>query len=90
MDPPASRIRPAGVDGTHRGTERPDQSRLARGSWNGASSTTVAAGRATIPKLQLDLAVNVSGRQLMDHDFCATVKAILARTDMDPASVCSK
>jgi diguanylate cyclase (GGDEF)-like protein len=39
------------------------------------------------PGAPIDLAVNVSGRQLMDHEFCATVKAILARTDMDPAAV---
>ena len=35
----------------------------------------------------LDLAVNVSGRQLMTTDFGATVAAVLERTGTDPASV---
>jgi diguanylate cyclase (GGDEF)-like protein len=35
----------------------------------------------------LDLAVNVSGRQLMSPDFGATVAAVLERTNTDPASL---
>jgi diguanylate cyclase (GGDEF)-like protein len=35
----------------------------------------------------LDLAVNVSGRQLMTPDFGATVAAVLERTATDPATV---
>jgi diguanylate cyclase (GGDEF)-like protein len=35
----------------------------------------------------LDLAVNVSARQLMSGDFCATVAAVLDRTGMDPAAL---
>ncbi|HEX3906571.1 MAG TPA: EAL domain-containing protein [Mycobacteriales bacterium] len=37
--------------------------------------------------IPLDLAVNVSGRQLMSPDFRATVAAVLERTDTDPAGV---
>jgi diguanylate cyclase (GGDEF)-like protein len=36
---------------------------------------------------RLELAVNVSGRQLMTPDFGCTVAAILERTDTDPAAV---
>jgi diguanylate cyclase (GGDEF)-like protein len=36
---------------------------------------------------QLDLAVNVSGRQLMTPDFGGTVAAVLERTDTDPSAV---
>jgi EAL domain-containing protein (putative c-di-GMP-specific phosphodiesterase class I) len=35
----------------------------------------------------LELAVNVSGRQLMSADFVATVSAVLERTGTDPASL---
>jgi diguanylate cyclase (GGDEF)-like protein len=36
------------------------------------------------PGVPLDLAVNVSGRQLMSQDFAATVDSVLSRTGMDP------
>jgi diguanylate cyclase (GGDEF)-like protein len=36
------------------------------------------------PHTPLDLAVNVSARQLMDADLCATVQATIVRTGMDP------
>jgi diguanylate cyclase (GGDEF)-like protein len=39
------------------------------------------------PAAPLDLAVNVSPRQLMDLDFAGTVAAILDRTGMDPAAL---
>jgi EAL domain-containing protein (putative c-di-GMP-specific phosphodiesterase class I) len=39
------------------------------------------------PGAPLDLAVNVSGRQLMSQDFCVMVADILARTGMDPAAL---
>ena len=39
------------------------------------------------PDLPLDLSVNVSARQLMGTDFCATVAAVLDRTGMDPAAL---
>ena len=39
------------------------------------------------PGHPLDLAVNVSGRQLTEHDFCATVKSVLTRTGMDPTAL---
>jgi EAL domain-containing protein (putative c-di-GMP-specific phosphodiesterase class I) len=35
----------------------------------------------------LDLAVNVSARQLIRPDFCTTVADIVARTHMDPAAL---
>ena len=38
-------------------------------------------------RFPIDLAVNVSGRQLIDNDFCATVTTILARTGMDPTAL---
>ena len=39
------------------------------------------------PDMPLDLAVNVSGRQLMGPDFAATVAVVLALTGMDPAAL---
>lgn len=39
------------------------------------------------PTRQLDLAVNVSVRQLVLEDFCSTVNAVLSRTGMDPCSL---
>jgi EAL domain-containing protein (putative c-di-GMP-specific phosphodiesterase class I) len=39
------------------------------------------------PDLKLDLAVNVSVRQLMTSGYCSSVAEILARTEMDPASL---
>ena len=39
------------------------------------------------PGAPLDLAVNVSARQLMSPDFCATVASVLARTGMDPTAL---
>lgn len=39
------------------------------------------------PGAPLDLAVNVSVRQLMSPDFLATVASVLARTGMDPAGL---
>jgi diguanylate cyclase (GGDEF)-like protein len=39
------------------------------------------------PDLKLDLAVNVSVRQLMTSGYCTSVAEILARTEMDPASL---
>ena len=39
------------------------------------------------PDMPLDLAVNVSGRQLMGPDFLATVAVVLALTGMDPAAL---
>jgi diguanylate cyclase (GGDEF)-like protein len=39
------------------------------------------------PAAPLDLAVNVSGRQLMSADFSSMVASILARTGMDPAAL---
>jgi diguanylate cyclase (GGDEF)-like protein len=39
------------------------------------------------PDAPLDLAVNVSARQLMSPDFCATVASVLSRCDMDPGSL---
>jgi diguanylate cyclase (GGDEF)-like protein len=39
------------------------------------------------PEAPLDLAVNVSARQLMKQDFVRTVASVLDRTDMDPASL---
>jgi diguanylate cyclase (GGDEF)-like protein len=39
------------------------------------------------PEAPLDLAVNVSARQLMKQDFVRTVASVLDRTDMDPTSL---
>jgi EAL domain-containing protein (putative c-di-GMP-specific phosphodiesterase class I) len=39
------------------------------------------------PRSPIDLAVNVSGRQLTQHDLCATVTSLLARTGMDPKAL---
>jgi len=39
------------------------------------------------PHAPLDLAVNVSPRQLMEPDFCGTVAEVLDRTGMDPAAL---
>jgi diguanylate cyclase (GGDEF)-like protein len=39
------------------------------------------------PGVPLDLAVNVSGRQLMSPDFTATVASVLSRTGMDPLAL---
>jgi diguanylate cyclase (GGDEF)-like protein len=39
------------------------------------------------PHTALDLSVNVSGRQLMRHDFCARVARVLDRTAMDPTAL---
>ncbi len=39
------------------------------------------------PGAPLDLAVNVSARQLMSPGFCATVADVLATTGMDPAAL---
>jgi diguanylate cyclase (GGDEF)-like protein len=39
------------------------------------------------PDVPLDLAVNVSCRQLMSLNFCSTVASMLVRTGMDPASL---
>jgi diguanylate cyclase (GGDEF)-like protein len=39
------------------------------------------------PESPLDLAVNVSGRQLMSHGFFAAVVLLLARTGMDPTAL---
>jgi diguanylate cyclase (GGDEF)-like protein len=39
------------------------------------------------PDTPLDVAVNVSTRQLMSPDFAATVASVLARTGMDPAAL---
>jgi diguanylate cyclase (GGDEF)-like protein len=39
------------------------------------------------PGVPLDLAVNVSGRQLMSPDFAATVDSVLSRTGMDPLAL---
>jgi diguanylate cyclase (GGDEF)-like protein len=39
------------------------------------------------PGLPLDLAVNVSVRQLTSRDFCSIVSSVLARTGMDPAAL---
>ncbi len=39
------------------------------------------------PGVPLDLAVNVSGRQLMSQDFAATVDSVLSRTGMDPLAL---
>ena len=41
----------------------------------------------TTPRAALDLAVNVSARQLMSPDFCPTVASVLGRTEMDPRSL---
>jgi EAL domain-containing protein (putative c-di-GMP-specific phosphodiesterase class I) len=41
----------------------------------------------TKPGATLDLAVNVSARQLMSPDFCPTVASVLARTKTDPGSL---
>jgi EAL domain-containing protein (putative c-di-GMP-specific phosphodiesterase class I) len=40
-----------------------------------------------VPCAALDLAVNVSARQLIRPDFCTTVADIMARTHMDPAAL---
>jgi diguanylate cyclase (GGDEF)-like protein/PAS domain S-box-containing protein len=42
---------------------------------------------ATFPQLQPGIAVNVSGRQLLDPAFVTVVKATLARTGLDPHSL---
>jgi diguanylate cyclase (GGDEF)-like protein len=39
------------------------------------------------PTARLDLAVNVSARQLMSQDFCATVLGVLDRTRTDPMAL---
>jgi diguanylate cyclase (GGDEF)-like protein len=39
------------------------------------------------PRARLDLAVNVSARQLMSQDFCATVSEVLDRTGTDPTAL---
>jgi EAL domain-containing protein (putative c-di-GMP-specific phosphodiesterase class I) len=39
------------------------------------------------PGVPLDLAVNVSGRQLMSPDFTATIASVLSRTGMDPLAL---
>jgi diguanylate cyclase (GGDEF)-like protein len=39
------------------------------------------------PSRSLDLAVNVSVRQLMAPDFCSTVNSVIGRTGMDPHSL---
>jgi diguanylate cyclase (GGDEF)-like protein len=39
------------------------------------------------PATDLDLAVNVSARQLMSPDFCTTVAGVLARTGLDATSL---
>jgi diguanylate cyclase (GGDEF)-like protein len=39
------------------------------------------------PTRSLDLAVNVSVRQLVIADFCSTVSNVLARTEMDPRTL---
>jgi diguanylate cyclase (GGDEF)-like protein len=39
------------------------------------------------PEAPLDLAVNVSARQVMGPGFCATVGAVLDKTGMDPAAL---
>jgi diguanylate cyclase (GGDEF)-like protein len=41
----------------------------------------------TKPGATLDLAVNVSPRQLMSPDFCPIVASVLARAEMDPGSL---
>ena len=41
----------------------------------------------TKPGMKLDLAVNVSARQLMSPDFRSIVASVLDRTDMDPSSL---
>ena len=41
----------------------------------------------TKPGMTLDLAVNVSARQLMSPDFRAIVASVLERTEMDPSSL---
>jgi diguanylate cyclase (GGDEF)-like protein len=42
-----------------------------------------AQWRGTHPDVPLDLAVNVSARQLISADFCSTVSSVLARTGMN-------
>jgi diguanylate cyclase (GGDEF)-like protein len=39
------------------------------------------------PDAPMELAVNVSARQLMSPDFCATVAGIMERTAMDPSAL---
>lgn len=39
------------------------------------------------PDILLDLAVNVSARQVMGPNFCAIIAGVLATTDMDPAAL---
>ncbi len=39
------------------------------------------------PHAPLDVAVNVSARQLMDRQFAATVSSVLVRTGMDPSAL---
>lgn len=39
------------------------------------------------PGMPLELAVNVSARQLMSSGFCATVADVLAKTDLDPSAL---
>ena len=46
-----------------------------------------AGWRQTHPGRSLDLAVNVSVRQLTAPDFCSTVTSVLSRTGMDPRSL---
>jgi diguanylate cyclase (GGDEF)-like protein len=41
----------------------------------------------TKPSATLDLAVNISARQLMSPDFCSIVASVLTRTEMNPRSL---
>ena len=49
--------------------------------------TDHARWHACHPQHSLDLAVNVSSRQLMTSGYCASVGEILARTNMNPSSL---
>jgi diguanylate cyclase (GGDEF)-like protein len=42
---------------------------------------------AAHPKAPIDIAVNVSARQLMSPDFCPMIAGVLERTGMDPAAL---
>ena len=42
---------------------------------------------ADVPDTDLDLAVNVSGRQLLSHGFCEEVAGVLTKTGMPPAAL---
>ena len=51
----------------------PHLSTSASGCWSAAAATAAALARGTIPTRPLDLAVNLSIRQLMSTDFCSVV-----------------